>query len=517
MKQKMNFNSVKNITIVSAILIALLIAPAQSAESGKYFAKKKYIPQPLPTFQNTKDKLPRPIFDQDPNYVKCYWKVWQLAFKSFKQPKPGSPFVSNYIDEAFNPNLFLWDTAFMTMFCNYANPYIPGIQSLDNFYCTQLEDGEIVREVDEADGQPSHFGTSQPGTPHSLNHPILAWAEIESYKITGDKKRLEMVYEPLVKYYYSYDKIKEPKSGLYLVSWASMDNSPRLGTTLCAIDTSSEVAMFARNLSFIANELGKKEDAKKFTKEADTLSAKINKLLWDSEKGFYFDWAKTGKINDVWTIAGYWPMLAKVADKQQAAKLVKNLLDPEKFARKHMVPTTPANQKGYNPKGDYWKGSVWAPTNTMVIRGLENYNYNDIAYKVAMNHLGNVVKYFEKTGTVWENYAPDSLDKGSLSKPDFVGWTGIGPIVYFIEYAIGIKPDAASNTITWDIKSNNRIGVENLWFNNKTLSLLCEKPDTKGQRSITAKSDGQFTLKIIYNKKQKTIKIPKNKTINFEI
>ena len=242
MKQKMNFNSVKNITIVSAILIALLIAPAQSAESGKYFAKKKYIPQPLPTFQNTKDKLPRPIFDQDPNYVKCYWKVWQLAFKSFKQPKPGSPFVSNYIDEAFNPNLFLWDTAFMTMFCNYANPYIPGIQSLDNFYCTQLEDGEIVREVDEADGQPSHFGTSQPGTPHSLNHPILAWAEIESYKITGDKKRLEMVYEPLVKYYYSYDKIKEPKSGLYLVSWASMDNSPRLGTTLCAIDTSSEAS-----------------------------------------------------------------------------------------------------------------------------------------------------------------------------------------------------------------------------------------------------------------------------------
>jgi len=517
MRQKLSFNSAKTITTIALILIGLFISPAQSAELGKYFPKKKYIPQPLPTFENTKAKLPIPIFDEDPNYVKCYWKVWQLAFKSFKQPKPGSPFVSNYIDEAFNPNLFLWDTAFMTMFCNYANPYIPGIQSLDNFYCTQLEDGEIVREVDEADGQPSHFGTSQPGTPHSLNHPILAWAEVESYKITGDKKRLEMVYEPLVKYFYAYEKIKEPKSGLYLVSWASMDNSPRLGTTLCAIDTSSEVVLFARNLSVIAKVLGKKENAEKFTKEADALSAKINNLLWDAEKGFYFDWANTEKINDVWTIAGFWPMLAEIADKQQVEKLIENLLDPNKFARKHMVPTVPANQKEFNPKGDYWKGSVWAPTNTMVIRGLENYGRNDLAYKLAMNHLDNVVRFFEKTGTVWENYAPDFLDKGSLSMRDFVGWTGIGPIVYFIEYAIGIKPDAATNTITWDIKSNNRIGVENLWFNNKTLSLICEKPDTKGQRSITAISDSPFTLKIIYGQKQKTIKIPKDKTINFKI
>jgi len=505
----------KNITTVILILIALLAIPAQTAELGKYFAKKKYIPQPLPTFENTKDKLPTPIFDEDPNYVKCYWKTWQLAFKSFRQPPKGSPFVSNYIDEAFNTSLFLWDTAFMTMFCNYAYPHVPGIQSLDNFYSCQLADGEIVREVSEITGQPAQY--SPPGTPDSLNHPILAWAEIEAYKISGDKTRLQNVYEPLVKYYYSYEKIKEPTTGLHLVTWASMDNSPRLGTSLCAIDTSSEVAMFARNLSFIANQIGKKQDAKKFTKEADALSAKINKLLWDQQKGFYFDWATTGKINDVWTIAGYWPMLAEIPNKKQAKQLVENLLDPEKFARFHMVPTVPANQKEFNPKGDYWKGSVWAPTNTMVIRGLQNYNYNDIAYKVAMNHLENVVRFYEITGTVWENYAPDSLDKGSLSKADFVGWTGIAPIVYLIEFAIGIKPDAATNTITWNIKSDDKVGVRNLWFNNKTLSLLCEKPDSKGRRTITAKSDGQFTLKITYNKKQKTIKIPKNKTINFEI
>jgi hypothetical protein len=34
---------------------------------------------------------------------------------------------------------------------------------------------------------------------------------------------------------------------------------------------------------------------------------------------------------------------------------------------------------------------------------------------------------------------------GAPSRKDFVGWTGIGPIAFFIEYAIGIKADAPAN------------------------------------------------------------------------
>lgn len=195
----------------------------QLRNRGNYFPKKSYVPKPLPVYQETKDRLPSPIYDENPDYVACYWKAWELAFQHFRRPPAGSPFVSNYIDEAFNPSLFLWDTAFMTMFCNYAHPYVPGIQSLDNFYCTQLEDGEIVREVSEEDGLP-HPTASQPGTPHSLNHPILAWAEREAYRVSADAKRVAMVYESLVQYYGAYEKIRDPESGFYLGSWASMDN-----------------------------------------------------------------------------------------------------------------------------------------------------------------------------------------------------------------------------------------------------------------------------------------------------
>ncbi len=72
--------------------------------------------------------------------------------------RPGSGFVSPFIDAAFNQNIFLWDTCFMTMFCNYAHPYVPGICSLDNFYAKQHADGEICREINRTTGGTSNHG-----------------------------------------------------------------------------------------------------------------------------------------------------------------------------------------------------------------------------------------------------------------------------------------------------------------------------------------------------------------------
>lgn len=115
------------------------------AEQGRYFAKKRYEPHPLPVFETTKDKLPSPIFDEDESYVVCYWKAWELAFKNFHEPAPQSGFVSHFIDATFIENIFLWDTCFPTMFCNYAHPYIAGIRSLDNSYAKQYNNCENLR------------------------------------------------------------------------------------------------------------------------------------------------------------------------------------------------------------------------------------------------------------------------------------------------------------------------------------------------------------------------------------
>lgn len=103
--------------------------------------------RPLPTFDQVQDQLPLPIWDGHDDYIRCYRKAWQLAFGNLRQPEPGSGFVSNYIDTAFNDCLFMWDSAFILMFGKYANHIFPFQNTLDNLYAHQHRDGYICREI----------------------------------------------------------------------------------------------------------------------------------------------------------------------------------------------------------------------------------------------------------------------------------------------------------------------------------------------------------------------------------
>lgn len=529
---------------------------AEKSVQGRYFAKKEYAPAALPKFAATKDKLPAPIFEENPVWVRMYWKSWELAFRNFHEPAAGSGYVTQFIDAAFNQNIFQWDTCFLTMFCNAAHPLTPGIGSLDNFYCKQYDDGEIPREIDRATGvcfaawlnakkkpfystggwntgksnvpvayrgrkppeQPSHV------TLDALNHPIFTWAEMEHYRTVGDRGRVALVYEPLARYYQSLKVYLRQGNGLYMTDWASMDNSqrnPHLDGGGCGIDISSEMAMFARDLAAMAEMLGKKDDARQYRVEAEETAALINKLMWDPEKKFYFDLTLEGKRAPVKTVAGFWPLIAGVPSREQAEVLVAQLKNPQTFARLHRVPTSAADEPGYNPKGEYWRGSVWAPTNTMVIRGLERYGYGDLAREIALNHLTNMGLVFEKTGTVWENYAPDSSEPGSMSGRDFVGWTGIGPILYLLEFGIGLMPDAPRNELRWELRGAKKVGCERYRFNGRVVDLLAtyELPYPEGDRwRIRIVSDGDFTLKTIsgYTHREKKFTVKKGENA-FEV
>jgi predicted esterase/tetratricopeptide (TPR) repeat protein len=511
-----------------AFFVGGLAGPAAGGEApqGMYFAKKAYQPAPLPKFAETKDRLPSPIYDENPLYVRMYWRTWELGFRNFYEPRPGSGYVSQFSDAAFNQNIFLWDTCFLTMFCNYGQPLVPGIAALDNFYAKQYEDGEICREINRATGKDyaewvnregkdlfsrvhdgfdvTYAGREVPRPPprltlDALNHPIFTWAEMESLRVTGDSARLALVYEPLVRYYRALQKYIRQGNGLYMTDWASMDNAPRIPYLVkggTAVDTSAEMVLFARQLGRIADLLGKKEQAAAFRREAAELARTINEKMWDPERKFYFDLTVDGRRAPAKTIAAFWTLLARVASPEQADALAAELGNPASFGRKYRVPSTPADQAGFDPAGGYWRGAVWPATNTMVIRGLENYGKNDLARQIALEHLRQVGEVFQQTGTVWENYAPDAAKQGSPAKGDYVGWTGIVPILYFIEYGIGLKPDALDNRLTWDIRSPQRSGCERFRFNGHTVSLVAE-PRAAGKIELSVRSDGEFCLRAV--------------------
>jgi hypothetical protein len=488
-------------------------------ERGMYFTPRPRPAMPPPDFARARSRLPAPIYDERPDFVACYWKAWEMAFRHWRKPAPGSPFVADFIDEGFNESLFLFDTSFVTMFSSYGRPCAPGIEALDNFYVTQMEDGEIVRQMSEAKGLPVLL--AEPGSAASLNHPIAGWAEREAYRFTGDRERLKRVFEPLRRYYEAFAKVRDAGSGLYIASFASMDNSPRVPRLWCGVDTSAEVAMLARDLAWMAGKLGRKSESARYTREAERIGDLINRTMWDERSGFYYDLGAGSKRLGVKTVAGFWPLLAGVADQRRAALLARHLTDPKEFRRRHLVPSLAADDPAFSPTGSHWCGGVWSPMNTMVIRGLERTGRPDLARAIALNHLDQVTAVCRRTGTLWEYYAPDLVAHGSYPrrkqlppKRDFVGWTGLAPIMYLIEYAIGIRPDAAANTVTWSVSSPQRVGISRLWFGGTTAGMVCEAARPSGRRRLRVEADHPFRLVVTWRGRTTRLRVPAGREVS---
>ena len=137
-----------------------------------------------------------------------------------------------------------------------------------------------------------------------------------------------------------------------------------------------------------------------------------------------------------------------------------HLDDENSFKSAHRVPSLSVDDALYSAKGEYWRGSVWPPTNYMVLRGLTAAGLDKLAAEIGRNHHKYVVETYLETGTVWENYAPAGVGRGSESKGDFVGWGGVGPIAVFLEYVIGLRPDVPGNRLVWDVTLTEAHGVK---------------------------------------------------------
>lgn len=116
-----------------------------------------------------------------------------------------------------------------------------------------------------------------------------------------------------------------------------------------------------------------------------------------------------------------------------------------------------------------------------------------------MKDVRAVAEVCANTGTIGENYAPDSIAPGRHvnREPvvrDLVGWSGISPILYFLEFAIGLKSDVASNTLHWDIHSYQRSGCERFRFNGRLVSLIATPRHGGKTAHLFIKTDGPFTL-----------------------
>jgi glycogen debranching enzyme len=507
---------------------------------GIYFEKQKYIFKPIPKYEDVINLLPKPIID-NPDLMEMYSYTLKCAFKNAKVPEIGSNLISNFQDSAFNMNLFLWDSCFISRFLNYYIEYLPGIITLDNFYHMQLPNGLIPREfskltgsdypkwinveqtklhsyfhniyqyrgIDKALQNKEYYYPNLQRTPDeipyytldNLNHPLLAYAEYYHYLHTGNKARLLLVHEALYQYYQSLRMHIRHDIDLYVTDWASMDNSPRNKNLLIGVDISSEMVLFGKMLVEIYKIINVNVSLERINtlqKDIEMTSNQINRYMWDNETGFYYDLDQNLKQIKIKTIAGFWPLIAEIANTNQIESLIRCLENPDTFNRNHRVPSLAADEIGFHSNGGYWAGGVWSPTNLMITDGLEVNGHHKLAKKIAINHLENVLAVYKETHSIWESYPADFRGKGDSDRGDFVGWTGIAPILYLIQYYIGLKADAKSQTLIWEIdSSNSKLGCVNFSFLNKKADFLAFIDNEKV--NIKIKTNDIFNLNIIFN------------------
>lgn len=526
-------------------------------DRGMYFNKKKYDGKPPFTFDEVKDKLPDPLVEAKPEWNQCYWYAVRVLFRNTHTPEKNSGYVSNFVDAAFNDDIFLWDTCFMTLFCNLFHKYVPGICSLDNFYCKQFDDGEIPREMVRNTGKDfllwvnaynkplysyfhNHYGFRglsqmtnlkyedmyKPSlgrtveknpylTLDNLNHPILAMAEWESYCHTGDAERLNLVFEPLYQYYRAFRYHVRHADGLYVTDWASMDNSPRNKYLGFGVDPSCEMVLFAGNLLDMLEVLKKNGyEVKDYQSRMEFLKTDrqatvdaIQKYMWNEEDGFFYDVTFEGKQSKVKTAAAFWALISGVANKEQQKRLVEWLENPAAFNRVHRVPVLSADEPEFDPMGGYWSGSVWAPMNAMIVLGLEKCGYRKPARDIAMNHLMVLNQVFRDTGTIWENYPADYISSGNADHADMIGWSGIAPILYYIQYGVGLA--VRQGELEWsldeELLERGRIGCKNYWFSSKSADFMAEKREDSV--FLKVKTADCFTLRVWYKGKERKFEI----------
>lgn len=496
------------------------IKEALVAENEYRVAKPERIA--VKSFDEAKKILPNPIWTGHEKEIEMYWRAWQIAIGNIRQPLEGSGFVSPYLDTAYNGNIFMWDDAFMMMFARYGFHFFPFQRTLDNFYAKQHPDGFICREI-KRDGSDCF----ERYDPTSTGPNLLPWAEMLYYKQYGNNERLHKIF-PVLCAYYKWLKLNRTwQNGTYWSSgWGTgMDNMPRVKPEYNMIYSNGHMVWLDANLQQIFTaglllEMGfyleRWQEIESFEDEIRTLSQYVRENLWDEKTGFLYDQYADGSLSTTKGIIAYWALLTNVLTKEQTDRLVNELKNSETFNRPHRVPSLSADNPKYNPNGRYWQGGIWPGANYMVITGLTNKGYTDLAKEIAINHYNCVFEVYKNTGTFWEYYAPEVAEPGFMAREEFVGWGGLPPIAVFIEYILGIRSDFSKKTVTWDIVQTEAHGIDRYPFGAEGIvSFKVNKRRTADEvPQITIESDIPFKLNILWgNGKSKTVDVKAGKQI----
>ena len=341
-------------------------------------------------------------------YEQLYYKALSVQEVNVHTPEGKIPCMWTTPDRVPHRQMWLWDSVFHALAIVTYNQKLAK-DCIRSVLSQQREDGFVSVMMNPY----SRADETQP--------QVLAWGTWEIYKKTGDKAFLVECVEKLDKYL-TWDRKNRDKNGNGLLEWnvdpeytecksgeSGQDNSPRFefDEQMDAMDFSAFQEQDSDYLSKIYAELGNEQKSKEWKEYSDYIKSQMNALLWDEEDGTYYDRLESGKFTKVLTPSSFFPLMAGVPSKEQAAKMVKTLTNPDLLWTKLPLSTVSKTHPMYGT--DMWRGGVWLNLNYFIIKGLYKYGYDEIAEELKTKTLEAVNKWYKKTCVIYEFY--DSKDE----------------------------------------------------------------------------------------------------------
>ncbi|MFA5140112.1 MAG: trehalase family glycosidase [Elusimicrobiota bacterium] len=177
--------------------------------------------------------------------------------------------------------------------------------------------------------------------------------------------------------------------------------------------------------ALLEEEFGREEEAALWRGRARVRKARVEALLWDEDKGLFFDYdVKNHRRSGYVSATTFYPLWAGLATDEQARAVVKNALPelelPAGLAATSQASRGPLSRTRPERQWDYPNG--WAPHQMLAWKGLERYGLPADARRLTYRWLWAIAKNArDYNGTV-----PEKLDVQKASHKVFAEYGNVG-------------------------------------------------------------------------------------------
>jgi neutral trehalase len=180
--------------------------------------------------------------------------------------------------------------------------------------------------------------------------------------------------------------------------------------------------------------LGKGADQRELLARGDKYAAALG-TLWDETAGIYLNKrTDTGENSPRLSPTNFYPLIAKVATAEQAARMVReHYFNPREFYGEWVMPSIARNVPGYQDQ-NYWRGRIWGPMNFLVYLGMRNYDLGPARTDLAERSHKLLMKSWQSDRSIYENYNSITGAGNDVSSSDaYYHWGALLGVIGLME------------------------------------------------------------------------------------